>query len=233
MKRNRHYRRRRMRTGTLILVLSATVLLLVSCVAGSNALWIRGLFGWDLKDYLAESTEQTLCADSPVTEDLIGRVRILLSNRIELEEFRTTSEAVELYRDAILNDMLREHYSIYTGNANAIQAAASAYAHSTYLTLIPAEDFENTVFRYFGGTTVRQEGTQRFPYLDRVESYTTAGQAKDCKITVLPSSVEETASTYRMRFSLSDGTDTQDGYTAVFVKRDDGSCYWKSLLRDA
>ena len=42
------------RLGLTILLLVLSSVLLVSCMAGPNTLWIRGLFGLDTDDYLAE-----------------------------------------------------------------------------------------------------------------------------------------------------------------------------------
>jgi len=54
-------------------------------------------------------------------------------------------------------------------------------------------------------------------------------QAWVCRADVAVDSLEETEHTYRMVFRLTDGEESSGAYCAVFVKRDDGSCYFYSL----
>ncbi|MBQ8309894.1 MAG: hypothetical protein IJX80_02650 [Clostridia bacterium] len=229
MRRNCYGRRRRWRTGTLILLILLATVFLVSCVAGTNVFWVKGLFGWDVDDYAAETTERVLQADSEVADELCDMVEMLVTDSVHLESFRTTSQAVKLYRDAILNDMLRSNYAHYTGNGRLIAEAQGAYPHTVLSTVIPTSDFENTVYRYFGGTSVDHQNGDAFAYLNRADAYTSVVQARACGVDVVIASVEETENTYRMRFALSDGEETSEEYTAIFVKREDGSCYWKAL----
>lgn len=229
MKRTYYSRRRRWRAGTLLLLILLTTVLLVSCVAGTNVLWLKGLFGWDADDYAAEETKTVLKTDGEVARTLSDMVQMVVSDGVLLQEFRTTSQAVKLYRDAILNDMLRTNYTRYTGNDALIAHAEAAYPYTVLSTLIPTEDFENTVYRYFGGTSVDHRNGNAFSYLDRAGAYTSPLQARACHTAVTVLSLEETENTYRMRFVLTDGEDTSEEYTGIFVKREDGSCYWKAL----
>lgn len=222
-------RRRRWRAGTLLLLILLTTLFLVSCVAGSNVLWIKGLFGWDVDDYASEATDRALSLDGEIAEELTDTVRMVTSDSIHLDGFRTTSQAVKLYRDAILNDMLRSNYVRYTGNTKLLTAAQGAYPYTVFSMLIPTADFENTVYRYFGGTSVDHRNGDAFSYLDRAGAYTSVVQARACDITLSIVSLVETENTYRMCFTLSDAVETSGEYTAIFVKREDGSCYWKAL----
>ena len=229
MRRGYYGRRRRWRTGTFLLLVLLTTLFLVSCVAGSNVLWIKGLLGWDVDDYASETAEHVLETDGEVARQLSDMVEILTSDSVHLQGFRTTAQAVKLYRDAILNDMLRTDYARYTGNGKWIAAAEGAYPNTVLSTVIPTADFENTVYRYFGGTSVDHKNGDAFSYLDRASAYTSAMQARACGVEVVILSLEETANTYRMRFVLTDDCETSAEYTAIFVKREDGSCYWKAL----
>lgn len=224
-----YYRRRKWRAGTLLLLILLTTVFLVSCVAGSNVLWVKSLFGWDTDDYAAEDATQILAHDGAVARDLVGMVEMLVSDGVSLEGFRTTSQAVRLYRDAILNDMLRTNYARYTGNGALIAHAEAAYPYTVLSTLIPTEDFENTVYRYFGGTSVDHQNGDAFSYLDRAGMYSSVLQARSCSTAVAVLSIEETENTYRMRFVLTDGEEASEEYRAIFVKREDGSCYWKAL----
>ena len=217
------------RVGIAILLLFLCSILLVSCVAGPNALWIRGMFGLDVNDYFTEPPLRQLQADGATAVLLSNIVTILVSDSIHLVPFSGTSEAVRIYRDAILNDMLRDDYSRYTGNREALDAVERAYPYLSAATLISRDDFENVVFRYFGGTSVSHRSGDAFSYLKRAKYYTSPLQARACIADVNILELYETKHTYRMQFTLTAGGETSNVYTAVFVKRNDGSCYWKAL----
>ncbi len=228
MRRRTSIYRRRRHTGVLALLLFLTTLLLVSCVAGSNVLWVRGLLGLDIGDYAAEPTEQALPVNGKTAEMLTEHITFLLDGSVHLTPFAGTDEAVKFYRDKILNAMLRSNYAHYNGNAELLARVGEVDPQLRAFTLIPAVDFENTVFRYFGGTTVEHQNGKVFSYLSRADLYTTGIQARECGVAIEITSLEETANTYRMHFSLTDG-DTRADYQAIFVKRNDGSAYFKVL----
>ena len=226
----RYYgRKRRIRMGTLLLLILVSSLLLVSCVAGSNVLWVRGLLGLDVGDYAAEPVTKVLENDSDTAAELRSTVELILQSGVQLQGFSGTGEAVALYRDAILNGMLRSSYALYAGNRQAQNAVKEAYPYMCASTLISKADFENTVFRYFGGTDVSHESGEMFSYLDRAGFYTSPTQALRLGATVTVMRLEETAHTYRMEFILSNVDETSLPYTAMFVKREDGTAYWKAL----
>jgi len=217
------------RLGLTILLLVLSSVLLVSCMAGPNALWIRGLLGLDVNDYFAEAPLRQLQPDGTTAALLSNTVTIVISDSIRLTPFSGTGEAVRIYRDAILNDMLRDDYSRYTGNRQAIDNVSRAYPYLSAATLISKDDFENVVFRYFGGTSVSHKSGEAFSYLSRANYYTSPLQARECVAEVDILELYETEHTYRMQFVLTANGETSDVYTAVFVKRSDGSCYWKAL----
>ena len=217
------------RVGLTILLLLLCSVLLVSCMAGPNALWIRGVFGLDVNDYFSEAPLRQLQPDGAAAAMLTNIVTIIVSDSIRLTPFSGTGEAVRLYRDAILNDMLRDDYSRYTGNRTAVDAIGRAYPYLSAATLISKDDFENVVFRYFGGTSVSHKSGEAFSYLSRAGYYTSPLQARKCVAEVTILELYETEHTYRMQFVLTANGETSTPYTAVFVKRSDGSCYWKAL----
>lgn len=217
------------RIGLSILLLLLSSVLLVSCMAGPNALWIRGIFGLDVNDYFSEAPLRQLQPDGAAATLLCNMVTIIVSDSIHLTPFSGTGEAVRIYRDAILNDMLRDDYSRYTGNRQAVDAVGRAYPYLSAATLIAKNDFENVVFRYFGGTSVSHKSGEAFSYLARAGYYTSPLQARECTAEIEILELYETEHTYRMQFVLTANGETSDVYTAVFVKRDDGSCYWKAL----
>ncbi len=229
MKNTSHSRQYTRRIGLTILLLVLLSVLLVSCVAGPSALWLRGLFGLDVNDYFSEAPLRQLQPDGAAAAMLSNMVTIIVSDNIHLSPFSGTGEAVRLYRDAILNDMLRDDYSHYTGNRQSLDDVARAYPYLSAATLISKKDFENVVFRFFGGTTVSHKSGDAFSYLSRAGYYTSPLQARECTTEVNILELYETEHTYRMQFTLTANGETSESYTAVFVKRNDGSCYWKAL----
>ena len=229
MKNTSHSRQYTRRIGLTILLLVLLSVLLVSCVAGPSALWLRGLFGLDVNDYFSEAPLRQLQPDGAAAAMLSNMVTIIVSDNIHLSPFSGTGEAVRLYRDAILNDMLRDDYSHYTGNRQSLDDVSRAYPYFSAATLISKKDFENVVFRFFGGTTVSHKSGDAFSYLTRAGYYTSPLQARECTTEVNILELYETEHTYRMQFTLTANGETSESYTAVFVKRNDGSCYWKAL----
>lgn len=217
------------RIGLAILLLIILSAVLVSCMASPNALWIRGLFGLDVNDYFGEAPLRQLQPDGATATLLTNTVTIIVSDNIHLSSFSGTSEAVSLYRDEILNDMLRDDYSRYTGNRKALDNVTRSYPYLSASTLIAKEDFENVVFRFFGGTSVKHKSGNAFSYLNRAGYYTSPVQTRECTAEVTVLELYETEHTYRMQFTLTANGETSNVYTAIFVKRSDGSCYWKAL----
>lgn len=231
MARTRYRRRRRrgLRSGTLALLILLTCTFLVSCVAGTNALWIRGLFGLDVGAYLAEPTEHTLSTEADTSKTLCDMVDILLAGSISIPTFRNTSQLLEHYRDALLNDMLRDNYTLYTGNAKILREVQRTDPFLMISTAIPAKDLSNMVNRYFGSEVSTHKDGDVYGYLGRAEVYTTALHPWEATVDILVDRIEETAHTYRMFFRLTDGEEISEEYLACFVKRDDGSVYFRSL----
>ncbi len=225
------YRRQKRRTnkGTLVLLLLLTAVFLVSCVAGSSPLWIRGVLGVDAANYTTEPAERTLSCEGETAARLGVMVQALANGEVELKPFRNTSQAVKHYRDAILTDLLRQNYSLYVGNSAEIRRTQQAYPNTFFSVVVPQADFENAVFRYFGGTGVHHGNGTVFSYLSRADAYTAPLQEWQREVTLNVLSLEESANTYRMTFVLSDDTGRAHAYSAVFVKRDDGNCYFYSL----
>ncbi len=224
-----HAKQHTCRIGFAVLLLILSSVLLVSCMAGPNALWVRTLFGLDVNDYFAEAPLRQLQPDGAAAAVLVNMVTIITGDSVHLSPFSSTSEAVRLYRDEILNDMLRDDYGRYTGNRTSLDKVASAYPYLSTATLISKEDFENVVFRFFGGTSVSHKDGEAFAYLSRAGYYTSPLQARECTAEVNVLALYETEHTYRMQFTLTANGETSEAYTAVFVKRSDGSCYWKAL----
>ena len=223
--RRRRYQRRTQR-GTLLLLLILSAVFLVSCVAGANPLWVRGVFGLDVERYGTESCKASLPTEGELADELCDMVEVLTAGSVFLDTFRTPSQAVAAYRDEILNDMLRNHYARYTGTR---LLSSDTHVGANISTLIPAEDFENTIYRYFGVTSVRHKSGEVFEYLKEARGYTAPLQAWQSQVAIAIDSLEETEHTYRMVFVVSNDVGHTQTYLATFARHVDGTLYFYSL----
>ena len=224
-------RKRRRSKMRLALLLLFSVLFLVSCVAGTNALWIKGFLGIDLSDYRAEQVETTHPVDGALSSSLCSTIDLLTVGNTHLQPVKKSGDFIKKYRDEILNHLLSEGYSRYTGNGDAIREAELAYPNLTVSILIPAADLEQTAARYFGIQNVHHGDGELFTYLDKVGYYTFSMKAWEDCVRVVPESLEETYHTYRLQFCLESDGELSESYVAIFVKRNDGSAYLRALER--
>ena len=189
--------------------------------------------GFDTHDYDGEAIIATFDADSDKAAELSEMVLTLSINSTELPIFNSTADGIEMCRDSLLNYMLVNNYTKYTGNLNLLDRAAAAYPYLKISTVIPADDFENEAYRYFGGKQkVENKNGKLFTYLDKIDSYTTVVEPSDNELNVRVISLEETEKTFRFRFRLEiDGTES-DEYFALIIKRADNSCYFKYVKKN-
>ena len=225
------YRRRkyRMRKSTLFLLLFVVAALLVSCTAGNNSAWVRQVLGADTAIYRSEATIATLDCDGDVAAELCETLEWFLSGSIHLKEFKNGKQGVRLYRDEILNNLMRQNYSAYVGNPVMSAAVRRSYPHITASILIPQSDFEAAVSHCLGLSSVSNSNGATFSYLSRAACYIPPLQARSLTVRTSVWSLEETEHTYRLSFSLEDTEGQSASYRAMFVKRADASPYLKSL----
>lgn len=224
-------RRRRHNRGKLALLLLFSALFLVSCVAGSNALWLKGFLGIDLADYRAERVEAPLSVDGGVSETLCSTLDLLSVTSPNLSPVKKSGDFIKNYRDELLNHLLQEGYTRYTGDMDAIERAERAYPNMTISVLIPKEDLETLAARCFGLQSISHRDGELFTYLDKVGYYTFSMKAWEDCVRVVPESLEETYHTYRLKFCLERNGELSESYLAIFVKREDGSAYLRALER--
>lgn len=224
-------RRRRRRVGMLVLVVLLLTVLLVSCVAGANSMWLPSLFGTDVNIYRAEPVRQVHETNGALARELGEAIDIFTSESVELAEFHTASRAVKLYRDEILNSVMQTNYSAYVGNPSLSASVQSNYPYLNAAVMIPAMDFEDAVTRYLGANSVSNADGELFAYLSKSACYTTPTAGRAQEVRVEAQSLEETERTYRFGFSLVDADGARADYLALFVKRQDGSAYLKALER--
>lgn len=202
------------------------LLLLPGCAAEG----LMSLLGFDMHNYLGEETLAVLDVNGETAQTLAEMTRVLTVNTPQLTPFEGADEAADACRDAILNDMLETHYAQYAGNTALLSDAAKAYPQMQISVLIPAEDFEATVYRMFGGSQkIANRSGELFRYLDKIDAYTTAANPQTNNITTTVTYCEETERTYRLYFVNSLDGVTSPEYFALMIKRDDGSLYFKLL----
>lgn len=190
--------------------------------------------GFDTYDYMGEAITATHSGDSETAEKLLPVLSVLVTDSVILPEFENMGQAIDLYRDAVLRYMLKHGYAKYSGNAELIAKAEEAYPEYQIAQMIPADDFEATMYEYFGGSVkiVHRDGTF-FKYLKKVEAYISSIVPDDSGIVPEILSVDETAKTYRVRFRCTAEDGTEKEYFALIIKREDGTHYFKKLTASA
>ncbi len=188
------------------------------------------ILGIDTHDYAAEQRTKTLESDSEVAKELLDIIPMMVQNSPYLYEFDTPSEAAELYRDGILCFILARNFAKYNANVELISETKEQYPTYELTTVIPALDFESTVYRYFGGTaSVSNRSTALFTYLDKVDAYVSVGIGVDNSADIAISELYETVNTYVCTFTCTMNGETSPAYRLLIMKRDDGTFYIKSL----
>lgn len=218
-----------MKRSLMLLVCAA---LCAAVFTSCRSAWdsFTGSLGFDTKDYSSETITANYTNDSEKAAELCGYVRMLVLDSPFIPEFRSSSEAIGLFRDSVLNYMLSSNYSRYTGNLERLDEASEKYPAMNIASLIPAKEFEQTYYTYFGGSTkITNKTADYFMYLSKLDAYTALAEPILNEIRVTPLSVAETANTYRFSVRLTYGANSSPEYNVVMIKREDGSAYFRSV----
>lgn len=203
------------------------LMMLSSCSAAES---FMSSLGFDMHDYSGEAVTAEHTADSDISLRLADMVQMLLLNTPYLEPFSKMSEALDIYRDAVLNYMLGEEYAKYSGNLTLLDSAAREYPQLVITTAIPVSDFEAVMYRCFGGSDkVTNRDGKYFTYLDKISAYTAVSGVITSSVEVTVTECVETKNTYRLTFYNTLGSSVSPEYTAMIIKREDGTLYFKSL----
>lgn len=188
------------------------------------------LFGIDTHDYGAEPSMQTLPMDGEIAGELLSMIPMMVQNTPHLTPFDSPDAAAEAYRNGILCFLLGRNYSKYNANAELIAETRESYPAYEITTVIPAVDFESTVYRYFGGTTsVDNRSTDLFTYLGKVDAYISVGIGVDDSAAITITELYETENTYVCTFTTSMYGTEAGPYRLLCMKREDGTFYMRSL----
>ena len=211
---------------------AAVCAVLLVCLSGCAAREFLATLGFDTHDYDSEEVTKVYETDSEKCLELCEMVKTLTVDSVSVPEFNGTKDAISHCRDSLLFYMMNTEYAKYSGNPTLLEAAAEAYPHMKFAVIIPAEDFSNAAYKYFGGKEkVSNVSGRMFKYLAAIECYSTAVPANTDFVTVNPVSLEETENTYRLTFNCTSGDETGKDYFALIIKREDESCYFKYVKK--
>ncbi len=220
-----------MKKSLVVIILVGIMVLLCSCGVTNEFL---ATLGFDTHDYEGEAVISTYDADSEKAKEIFKMVKTLSINSVDIPTFDGSKDAVSKCRDSLLNYMLNTHYTKYTGNLELLDKAVEQYPYLKMATVIPAEDFEDEAYRYFGGKQkVSNESGKLFTYLEKVDAYTTVTTPVENNVEIECISLEETINTFRLRFRCVLDEETSDEYFALIIKRADESCYFKYVEKVA
>lgn len=219
--------RLRLENGKGRVVCFAAVCLLAACLCSCEMLQ---KLGFDVYDYMGETVIATYGADSEMASSLLPMLEILITDSTTLPAFDHMRDAIGLYRDAVLRHMLEKDYAKYSGNRALIEEAEKEYPAYQITQIIPAVEFEATMYEYFGGSVkITHKDGAIFKYLKKVNAYICNLTPTESGIRPEISRVDETEKTYRVTFRCVSGEETSGDYFALIIKREDGTYYFKRL----
>ena len=188
--------------------------------------------GFDTHDYEGEAVIEVHETDSDIALELADMVSILTVNSAKIPEFKGTTEGIECCRDAVLNSMYSRNFAKYAGNSELFKDAMEMYPQMDFSVLIPANDFENIAYKYFGGKEkITNESGEIYEYIENIDAYITVAKPVGSAMEVTVLSVEETEKTFRMEFETSLEGEKEGKYFALFIKRDDDSIYFRYVKK--
>ena len=189
---------------------------LCSCSGGISA-----ILGIDNTDYGAEAVIASLDNTGTVAQQLSSVCSILTFGTGDIICFDNFKSVADEYSDTVLDYLAGTHFEKYSADDKMFSALAENYPELSVNTLIPSYDFENTVYRFFGGDVhLKNKNTSRFSYLDKINAYILTGKLTSAYTSVEIVNLEETENTYKaiVRFS-GNNFEYSDDYFIIFRKR--------------
>ena len=200
-------------------VLLAALLSLLSCNSATGG------------NYSVEEVTGVVLADSDTFAMLSEMLGMLTFDSAEIPDFDNMKDAIGLFRDSVLNYMSGTSYAKYAGNSALIEKVNEKYPGLNVIEVIPADDFESVMYRYFGGSVKITHASGRiFRYLDAADAYIPVTAPINGGVDMTLKEVLETENTYRLTFTCSTDESVTE-YYALVIKRDDGSCYFNALVK--
>ncbi len=215
-----------MKNKFLLLFFAVFTIIFTSCS-------IADTLGFDTYDYMSETVTKVHDVNSEEAGVIEELLEILVTDSASLPTFENMEDAIDEYRDAVLFYMLETEYAKYSGNTDLIQKAMKVYPEYVISQIIPVNDFEATMYRYFGGDVkITNKNGNRFKYLSKVDAYVCPALTKYPEYVPVITAISESDKTYRVNFHVAseDNSTISEEYFALIIKRDDGTLYFKKLL---
>ena len=182
-------------------------------------------------EYLAEEMTGKLEEGTDEWNSLEDMLPMLTVDSIEIPEFDSMHESINLFRDSVLNYLSCKNYRRYAGNSELLETLREEYPGLDPISAISKNEFEAEMYRAFGGKVkITHESTKLFTYLDRSYVYVPVTAPIEGGIDFTLLSAEETENTYRIEFAVTEDKNSSD-YFAMLIKREDGSCYFSMVVK--
>ena len=213
---------------TIVSIICILALLFLSSCESGFAKSVRSMLGIDDHDYASEPVVDTPDRQSDTIKNLADTAKILAYSR-NIIPFVSFSDAADGYVDAVLNYLATVYYTKYSSNKALLQRFSEDYPDLSLSILIPREDYENTVYRFFGGSRKAVvKSTAIYSYLPKTDAFMLVGQVPVSDVSVRVLSAEETENTYRLSVNFSRDGQNTDVYDLIFRKRGEDDAYiWR------
>ncbi|MBQ3869955.1 MAG: hypothetical protein II777_05345 [Clostridia bacterium] len=210
----------------ICLLCIAAVLTLSSC--GELAKSINSILGVDDHDYAAEEAIGKPDLQGDAVKALSETAKALAYGA-EIIPFSSFADVSDAYIDVVLNYLSSAYYSKYSSDRALLERFSEEYPELSLSLLIPAGDYENTVYRFFGGNKkAAVKSTAMYSYLGKIDAFMLVGQTPVSDVSVRALSAEETENTYRLSVSFSRDGRNSDVYEIIFRKRGEDEAYiWR------
>ncbi len=197
-----------MKELTVFFLIISICLGVCSCGKSQNELYAEEAVSGTVTDEEILSSVYSVCECLGYTEEIVC--------------FDKWSEVSERYALIMLDYMATKYYAKYSANKELFEQLAEHYPTLSVGTMIPQKDYENSVYRCFGGyERVTHRTLPEYAYLDKINAYLSVGNRIIPHTALTPVSCEETENTYRFKASFAD----RGVYMIILVKREKGEPY--------
>ncbi len=200
--------------------ITAIVLLLTACFS---------LFACsdNLSDKYAEQQVEGIVTDEEILQTLVS-VCECIGYTDEIVCFEEWDDVSESYSKILLDYLSSKYYEKYSANNELFASLAEHYPTLSVNTVIPEADYENSVYRCFGGyRRVEHVTLPEYSYLPKINAYLAIGEKYSERVECTAVFCEETKDTYRFRARY----ENRGEYLIVLVKRDEGEPYIISVSK--
>ena len=214
---------------------AAAALLLITMLLSGCAVTdaVCSILGIDAKDYSEEEKIADIEPDSETAATLLGIADILTCAGKNILTFDKMKDDIDGCYEATLNYLGSRYYGKYCADSAMFDKLAAEYPEYEVNTLIPEADFENAVYRFFGGKhKVSHRSVGFYVYLDKIDAYLYMAKTKSAVIRSELLSAYETENTYHadIRFYTDDETPTV--CHIIWMKRDDADPYLYKVIKN-